>query len=255
MGRVISIKFITRDLGDSEEIFIIPLSDVHIGEEGFNEKMLDGIIEKVLNTDSLYVVLIGDLINNATKSSKSDVYHERMTPHEQVNFIVEKLKPIRHKILGSVSGNHEDRTSRDSGVDLSQVIAQFLEVPYDSASIVYQLKYGTSGSGKNNHVIYTTHGFGGGGTKGAKANKLQNLGNMCIADLYIMGHYHDVITFSDSIYVPDTRHDRMILKRRQYLITGSCLEYGGYAEKMLLRPGGTGYPLVHLNKGEIKIIT
>ncbi len=249
------MKYITRDLGDSNEINIIPLSDVHIGEEGFNEKILDDVINRALIEDTTYVILIGDLINNATKNSKSDVYHDAMTPHQQVNYIVDKLTPIKHKILGSVSGNHEDRTSRDSGIDLSEVIAKFLDIPYDSAAIVYQLKYGTSGSGKYNHVVYTTHGFGGGGTKGAKANKLQNLGNMCIADLYIMGHYHDVITFSDSIYVPDTRHDRIVLKRRQYLITGSCVEYGGYAEKMLLRPGRTGYPLVHFGLGDIKIIT
>ena len=252
---MINIKFITKDLGTDEEVFIIPLSDVHIGEKGFNEKMLDDIIEKVRTIDNVYVMLLGDLINNATKTSKSDVYSEIMTPHKQVNYIVEKLKPIKHKILGSVSGNHEDRTSRDSGVDLSEVIATFLDIPYDSASIVYQIKHGTSGSGKNNYVIYTTHGFGGGGTKGAKANKLQHLSNMCIADLYIMGHYHDIITFSDSIYVPDTRHDKMVLKKRQYLITGSCLNYGGYAEKMLLRPGSTGYPLIKLNKGRINIIT
>lgn len=252
---MIKIKFITRDLGSNEEIFIIPLSDVHIGEKGFNEKILNDIIEDVTTIDNLYVVLIGDLINNATKNSKSDVYQEIMTPHEQVNYIVEKLKPIKHKILGSVSGNHEDRTSRDSGVDLSNVIADFLGIPYDSASLVYQIKHGTFGSGKNNYVIYTTHGFGGGGTKGAKANKLQKLSDICLADLYIMGHLHDIITFSDSVYVPDTRHDRMILKTRQYLITGSCLEYGGYAEKMGLRPGKAGYPLVKLSKGQIKIIT
>lgn len=249
------MNFITRDLGDNEDIYIIPLSDVHIGEKGFNEKLLDEVIDKVKTNDNFYMLLIGDLINNATKLSKSDVYHETMTPHEQVNLIVEKLTPIKHKILGSVSGNHEDRTSRDSGIDLSQVIAKFLEIPYDNSSLVYQIKHGTFGSGKNNYILYTTHGFGGGGTKGAKANRLQNLSNMCIADLYIMGHYHDIITFSDSIYVPDTRHDRVVLKRRQYLITGSCVEYGGYAEKMLLRPGKTGYPLVHLNKGEIRIIT
>lgn len=249
------MNFITRDLGDNEDIYIIPLSDVHIGEKGFNEKLLDEVIDKVRTNDNFYMLLIGDLINNATKLSKSDVYHETMTPHEQVNLIVEKLTPIKHKILGSVSGNHEDRTSRDSGIDLSQVIAKFLDIPYDNSSLVYQIKHGTFGSGKNNYVLYTTHGFGGGGTKGAKANRLQNLSNMCIADLYIMGHYHDIITFSDSIYVPDTRHDRVVLKRRQYLITGSCVEYGGYAEKMLLRPGKTGYPLVHLNKGEIRIIT
>lgn len=252
---MIKIKFITKDLGTSEEIFIIPLSDVHIGEKGFNEKLLDDIIKDVKENDDLYLLLIGDLINNATKNSKSDVYHEVMTPHEQVNFIVDKLKPVRHKILGSVSGNHEDRTSRESGVDLSNVIADFLEIPYDNSSMVYQIKHGVSGSGKNNYIIYTTHGFGGGGTKGAKANKLQKLSELCIADLYIMGHYHDIITFSDSVYIPDTRHDKMVLKTRQYLITGSCVEYGGYAEKMLLRPGRTGYPLIKLSKGQIKIIT
>lgn len=249
------MKFITRDLGDHESIYIIPLSDVHIGEEGFNETLLDNIIKMVLKQDNLFVVLLGDLINNALKTSKSDVYTATMTPQQQVNYIVDKLKPIRHKILGSVSGNHEDRTSKDAGIDLSAVIAQFLDIPYDSASLVYQIKHGTKGSGKNNYVIYTTHGFGGGGSKGAKANKLQKLSELCLADLYVMGHIHDVVTFSDAIYVPDTRHDRVVLKKRTYLSTGSCLQYGGYAEKMLLRPGSEGYPLIHLSDGKVKIIT
>lgn len=248
------MKYITKDLGHSEDIYIIPLSDVHIGEKGFNEKLLDDIIKRVKETNNLYVMLLGDLINNGTKTSKSDVYHEVMTPHEQVNYIVDKLKPIKNKILGMVSGNHEDRTARDSGVDLSNVIADFLDLPYDSASVTYQVRHGKFGSGKNNYVIYTTHGFGGGATKGAKSNKLLKLSELCIADLYVMGHIHDIITFKDAIYVPDTRHDKIILKERTYLSTGSCLEYGGYAEKMLLRPGSSGFPLIHLNKGKIKII-
>ena len=249
------MRFISKDLGDSEEIRIIPLSDVHIGEHGFNEKLLDSVIKLVKENDNMYLVLLGDLINNALKTSKSDVYGDKLTPHEQVNYIVEKLMPVKDKILGCVSGNHEDRTSREVGIDLTEIIARLLEIPYDSAGIVYQLKYGSFGSGKNNNVIYTTHGFGGAGTKGSKANKLQNLSNLCLADLYIMGHIHDIITFSDCVYVPDTRHNKMVLKKRTYLSTGSCLEYGGYAEKMLLRPGSSGYPIVSLYKGQVNIMS
>ena len=239
------MEFVNVTLSGDEENYIIPFGDVHIGDPCFSEAIFDEIIEKA-KMDNVYLLLVGDLINNALKNSKSDVYKDTLEPMEQVKTIIKKLMPVRDKIIGLVAGNHEDRTSKECGIDLSELIAEKLEIPYSNSTMYLQIKSGKYGTGFNNYTIFCAHGNGGGGTKGSKANKLHSLSNLAVADIYCMGHIHDSIVFSDPIYLPDTRHNKVSMKKRYYMSSGSCLTYGGYGEKLLLRPGSSTYPIIKL---------
>ena len=56
-------------------------------------------------------------MNNATKTSVSNVYAETMRPREQKRKLVEMLTPLRDKILVATPGNHERRSIRDVDED------------------------------------------------------------------------------------------------------------------------------------------
>jgi hypothetical protein len=242
------VKFVKRDLGTQPKAVILPISDLHKGDKNHNPKHIDKIVEDLLRFDHVYGVLIGDLINNALKSSKSDSYKDIMPPKEQRDFIIEKLKPVKHKLLGCTGGNHEDRTDRETNIDVSEDIAKALELPYDQTGIYYQLKLGTFSNGKQiNYTMYTTHGSGGAGTKGSKANKIYSLKDICLADIYVMGHIHDIIAFPDLYYVPDTRHNKVVETERYFVSSGSSLNWGGYAERLMLKPSKTGFPVIELD--------
>lgn len=235
-----------------DNITLIPISDAHIGDRAFDEKMFKRLVEHIRITPNVYAFLVGDLINNGTKNSKSDSYSEVLTPHAQKDRAIELLYPIKDKLLCSVSGNHEERTWRESAQDISKDIAKELNTIYDPFGILCHVHFGVKGKHMN-YTFYTTHGSGGGGTIGNAANKLHSLRNICLSDLYIMGHTHKIISFKDVYYIPDTRHRTMVKQERHFAMAGSYLDYGGYAERLILSPTPTGFPVAELNGLKKKI--
>lgn len=251
------MKWVEKKLGKEDFIVLVPISDAHDGDKQFDRAKLIKLVEDIKKTPFMYGFLLGDLCNNATKNSKSDIYTATMNPQEQKWDMINILSDIQGKLLGSTGGNHEERSHKESGLDISEDIAKALKIPYDPFGVLYSLKFGQCSGGKQNYTVYATHGSGGGGTKGAKINKLYSLRNICLADVYVMGHVHDIITTHDVYYIPDTRHARLIRRRRSFTTSGSYLDWGGYAERLMLSPGDTGFPLIRLDglKKEVKITT
>jgi predicted phosphodiesterase len=242
------LKFVESKLGKLDKAYIIPISDAHNGAKRFDREKFKKMVTDIKNNDNFFAVLIGDLLNNATKHSKSDVYEETMSPKEQKKDMIAMLSEIQNKLLGSTGGNHEERTSRDSGVDLSEDIADALKIPYDPTGILYSVKVGQSrNKGCYNYTIYTTHGSGGGGSVGSSMNKLHSLRNIVVADVYMMGHTHKIGGFPDKIYIPDTRHSKIIEITRKYCMAGSYLDWGDYAERLMLSPAPTGFSTAMLD--------
>ena len=92
------------------EIFLIPIGDLHIGEKAFNKhskEKLEGYIKWVKDTKNAYVFLMGDLINVATTNSRSSPFEQTMGTQEQIEKVIEYFSPIKDRILGAISGNHE----------------------------------------------------------------------------------------------------------------------------------------------------
>lgn len=142
------MKAIKIDLPDSlEAIEIEPLYDLHIGSEKCDYQEIERRIAKIRDNEHVYAILGGDIINNSTINSvaAASVYTESMTPMQQVIKACEMLKPIKDKILGVVSGNHERRASKE-GIDLTMMMCSELDCTerYDPASIVIFVKFGTN---------------------------------------------------------------------------------------------------------------
>lgn len=256
------MKVIEKVLPKSlKEIHIVTLADLHIGDELCNLKKIKEVITEISKSKNTYVICNGDYCNNATKTSVSDVYGEQLTPTEQILKICEVLEPIKDKILVFATGNHEDRTYKQDGVDISLLVARQLGIEnvYANGWWYLFLALGRVENRENKQVWYKitgVHGYGGGRKMGGKINNLVEMSDKCVADIYVMSHTHTPIITRNSIFIPDEQHHTVKKHEKYYLMTNSFLEYGGYGEKYGYTPSSTDIQEAILDgtKKKIKII-
>ena len=246
------MKVIKRDLDtDISKITIIPISDVHIGDKTADLKAFKEVLDRIKNEPNTYTILNGDLCNVALKNSKSDVYSDDLTPMEQVIRVLNFLEPIKDKILVLSTGNHEDRITKDTNIDILYLVAKQLHIEQVYSNTWWYLYLTFGHSSKGRPMLYTItgyHGYGGGSTTGGKANKVKKMSQVVLADIYIMSHVHEPINTKGIIFTPDYQHKTIIKKEMYYCISNSFVEYeGSYAEKMGLIPGNTGISEIQLD--------
>ena len=251
------MKVIKRDLGEQfKQIKLLCLSDFHIGDELCNLKLIKDVLNEIKNSENTFIILNGDLMDNATSSSVGDTYSASMTPTQQILYLCDLLEPIKDKVLCISSGNHEQRTQKNDGVDIIRLVAKQLGIE-DRYSEGWWYLYLSLGMGnKGRPILYTItgiHGYGGGRKNGGKINNLVEMSDKVIADIYVCGHTHTPIMTRNSIFVPDYQHKSLVKKDKYYLMTNSFLEYGGYGERYGFTPSTTDHQEVILS-GEKKLI-
>ena len=246
------MKVIKRDLSSNiDKLTIIPISDVHIGDKTANLKAFKEVLERIKNEPNTYTILNGDLCNIALKNSKSDVYSDELTPMEQVLQIINFLEPIKDKILVMSNGNHEDRITRDTSIDVLYLVAKQLRIEqvYSPSWWYLYLTFGNTNKGRP--ALYTItgyHGTGSSQTTGAKANKVKKMSQVVLADIYLMSHVHEPIQSKGVIFAPDYQHKSIVKKEMYYCISNAFVEYeGSYAEKMGLIPSNNGITEIQLD--------
>ncbi len=239
---------------------LVPTSDIHYGNPSCSVKHLKQHVEYIASDPEMYTFLNGDLIEFVTRHSKGEIHKQVGTPGEQRDFIIETFMPIKDKILGMTTGNHE---SRIDDVDVSGDIAKALGVPYRPEGMLLKISFG-SGNHRTEGKPYVywgyfTHGFGGARTKAAKAVKVERTANMIHADFYVMSHDHVVNVAPDIYLIPDPRthedkktgfrvgklqaHKKMLIKSNAFLKWGGYAEFGGYP------PSDLTAPLIKLDGG------
>ncbi len=220
---------------DEKEIGLATCGDWHLGSKTCDEAAVDDWLAKI-KENGWYVILMGDITENATVGSVGAVFEQRISPQEQVRLAVEKLTPIKDYIIGGIGGNHGARSMKTAGLDPDEIMCWELGVPYWGHSGLGRIQVGDA-----HWKIFCHHGCGGGGLLGSKLNVVAEKMTKIVpmADLYIAGHTHADVAGSD------TRPDLTILKgackivkkHRHFSGTGSLLEYDeSYAEGMLLPP-------------------
>lgn len=259
------MKIIKANLNDEcgeivDKLTIIPIADVHIGDKLSNLKLLKEVLERIKKEEHTYTIINGDLCNMALKNSKSDVYSDNLSPMEQVLKATDLLEGIKNKILVISSGNHEDRTQKETNIDVTRLIARQLGIEDRYANGWWYL-YLTFGQDKKKrpitYGITGIHGYGGGRKSGGKINKLEDMSQVVIADMYLMSHTHKPISTKNCIYMPYYQSKALSKQEMYYLMTNSFLESdGGYAEKMGFSPSNTSITEAKLDgaKKKIKLI-
>ena len=255
------MKVIKIDLPqDIKSLEIHTFADEHIGDEHCDIKRLNERIEYVKNTPNAYCILNGDILDNATKTSIGDTYTQEFNPMEQLAKAYELFSPIKDKILCITHGNHENRTYKKEGINLSYLIATQLGLSdkYTPTSAVLFVRFGklsrgskeTNGSGNVRKVCYTfyvLHGSGGGRKEGAKAIRLADMASIIDVDIYIHSHTHLGMIMKQGFHRIDLRNNAVSLVDKLFVNTASNLNYGGYGEAGEFKPSSKDTPVIYLN--------
>ena len=229
---------------DSDIAYILPIGDIHIGDKFVNYKLLGDNIEWVKTEPNARVILMGDIFNVATRASKSSPFEQDFGLTEQIERGIKLFEPIKDKILGAISGNHEERIEDFCNFNPLVPLCLALKIPYLKYSAVVSIIVGRIA-----YTAYIHHTTGGGKTPGSKINRVNALRSLvCNCDMYLGGHNHSLGVMPVTTRVVDTIHKSVITKRQLLIDCGSYLEWeDNYAERMALEPTKLGSPRIRLD--------
>lgn len=238
---------------DLEHINIYPLGDLHIGSAEFNMKNWERWLETVKADPNGYVVMIGDLMDNGLKTSKTNTYEATMRPLEQKHWLRDQLTPIKDRILGVTQGNHEYRSidsadfcpiydvmSKLDKEDLYRQNMAFLKISLGEKRKDRQFTY----------VIVLAHG--------ASKNRVDKFSYAIDGmDVLVTGHTHQGSSNFNSKIIVDPRNNVVSTKGFVHMVVNSFLDLGGYALRGMYYPqDNSKIPVITLNgtKKEVNIL-
>lgn len=235
---------ITKHFPENRDIKIFPVADVHLGAAEHMEGAWREFRTAVLEDPDAYLVLGGDLVNNATRSGVSNVFDEVVRPREQKRLMAEMLMPLRDRILCAVPGNHEGRSGKDADDDpLYDILCKIdREDVYRENIAFLKIQIGNvkaDGTRNPTYILTVAHGSGGGMLTGGAVNRSERFG-MALdgCDVLVTGHVHKPFnTYPGKIKI-DAFNNKVSVKPFHVVSCSSWLEYGGYAARKLLLPAG-----------------
>lgn len=234
-------------------IEIHTFADEHLGDEHCDLKRLLARIEYVKETPNAYCILNGDIIDNATKTSIGDIYTQVLNPMDQLTKALEIFEPIKDKILCITHGNHENRTYKKEGINLSLLMANQLGLAdkYTPTSATLFIRFGKGNASTHHRKVcytgYVLHGSGGGRKEGAKAIRLADLASIIDCDFYIHSHTHLPMVMKQAFHRIDTSNSAVSLVDKLFVNTAANLTYGGYGEAGAFKPSSKDTPTIYLS--------
>ena|ERR1035437_3667827 len=233
-------KLIPKQGEDYAEVIFI--GDVHYGSPQFDKPRFLNMLDYCLK-NNLYVFLMGDLIELATRHSVgAGVYEQEYIGQAQYEQMIEWLKPLADKklIIGSLNGNHEVRAYVLSGINVGKLIARELGVPYLGDACWNKFKVGSQ-----SYSVYSLHGRTGSRFDGTALLALERISTSFFCDLICMGHTHKMV--SSTVIIQKVENGLVKEHKKTLLITGSYLKYdGGYGQTIGLPISKLGSPKVKL---------
>lgn len=217
-----------------ESVEILLAADIHTGSAEFDEKKW-GQFEELLKLPDKYVIFAGDQCEYATRSSKSDVYTQALSPSQQKRWWIEHLKRYKDKILCIVDGNHEfNRASKDADdfplYDIA--LALGIEDRYRSEAAFVDVGVGDGGHGKGkqvHYVIRVQHQAKNNVNHGT-ADGIEGI------DAFVSGHTHKPMDKPLGKIVYDSKNKSVSQKDVENIVCGHFLRFGGYGERGGYRP-------------------
>ena len=239
---------------DIRSLEIHTFSDWHIGDKSCDIDAIRNQVRYITEHHNAYVICNGDLMNNATKTSVSDCYAEEIPPMEQLQILCDLLEPIKDRILMLTQGNHEARTYRNDGIDLTALLTKQLGIydKYVREGGVLFLRFGETSSMYHHrpqlYSLYCTHGSAGGGRKeGAKAIRLADMASIVDCDIYVHSHTHLPMVMKQNFFRIDTANSNVSEVEKLFVNTSAQLHYGGYGQTFEFKPSNTTSPIIYLN--------
>lgn len=240
-----------------EEARLYVLADEHIGDAHHDAIWLEKKLDQIKRDDHALVIINGDILNTALKSSVSDVYAEKMNLGTAIDYVTELLTPIKDKIIAGTIGNHEYRAYKEAGIDVMNVIFANMGIAdrYMHEGGLIFVRMGQNGTRTHGrefppkiwYSVYVTHGSGGGRKDGGKVNRLADMASIVDADIYIHSHTHTPMILRKSFYRIDPYNCSTVSSDRLFVNTGASLSYGGYAMQNEYSPASKRTPVITLS--------
>lgn len=177
------------------------LGDIHAGSVHCAEHDVSREVQKIKENRKALWIGMGDMADSITTNDKrweayglADWVRRDDIIESQRKWLKNLLSPIKDKCLGLLTGNHEE-TIHDRHQDaLTKHLCADLDVPYLSYACFVDLVFHRTNTGsKRLYQIFAWHGAGGARKDGGKLNRLMDLVNEFQADIYLMGHLHDIM--------------------------------------------------------------
>ena len=227
MKRLKHVKFISPE----EEEIIAVLADSHIGHPNADIKKLKKNIA-FIKDNRLPWLHLGDWADFIPPTDRRYTIgvDDIMT---QFNDIKEIFNPIKDLCIAILRGNHGSKWSRTEG-DIIKQIAKEWDTHYLGycGFVTIKLK-------KNSYKLWLHHGAGGGRKRGAKVIRLQDWSGFVDADIYLQGHTHTPVIFTDQKLTPFGKRLRWFANTPGYI--DSYTGHDNYVEEWGLPPQPTGY--------------
>lgn len=249
-------EMIVHQIPGKDDITIVPIYDVHLGSRECREQDFIDFVNSIKDKPNVYVILGGDLIDNGTRNSVTNVFRATMMPSSQKKEMAKILEPIRDKILCSVSGNHE-RRNRDVDDDpMYDIMAKLdLEQLYRENMAFLKVQLGAVDDGNKldskqrpSYTFCVTHGAGGGMLPGGVINRNERMGYALDGvDCLVVGHSHKPMISQPGKIVVDPRNNLVSVKPFKVVVATSWLNYGDYAMQKMLQPTSHALQTIHLS--------
>ena len=244
---------------ESNEIQIVPLADLHIGNPQCDEVLIKEVCEYIEKTPNCYTILNGDIVDNNVRNSVGSVFEQTMSPVNQVTTAAYYLSKIaaKKKIINMTVGNHEARSEKDTGLSPSDLLLAKLMQYDDTLNERYCIDgaytFLTISDDKLNRskghtcfTIFNLHGNGSGMKVGGKIQRLDDMQSIIQAHVYIRSHTHIPETHRGVVLnvVPQQRtiHEEQCI----FVNTNAFLKYGGYGARNGMKPLARAIPLITL---------
>ena len=248
------IKTVSHDLGAFDELRILPLADLHLGDIRSDFRKIQEYLEYIRTNDNVYCILNGDLMDCAITASIGDTYGASLQPMQQLAQCVKIFEPIKDKILLVLPGNHEARIYRTDGLDMTQLMCNQLMIAdrYSPESALLFVRFGRSKvPGRHGRAvlysIYCVHGSSGGRMEGSKINRLMQLGSIVDADIYVHSHTHLPAVVKSAYFRVCTSNNSVEKVDKLFVNTAAALDWGGYAELQSYKPASLETPVIILD--------
>lgn len=230
-----------------DKAYIIGMGDFHADSFAFNEGKLINFFNWCKETNTR-VLITGDILEMAVVDSVSFTYGQS-TPWQDLSKATDILYRYKDLIDGVVSGNHDERIQKRSGIDVLREFCKYNGIPYHANGLVVVYKLGVHKGTKNtfSYTVFVTHTRRGGRTPGSQVNKLVDLSNVIDADIFLAGHTHDLTVRKQAYFSIDSRHHRIVKKTQVFANCGSFHEYVGYPAQKNLPPTKTGAVRIRLD--------
>jgi hypothetical protein len=209
-------KDIHAEVGD--QVHIIFLGDVHEGAKNMAKEKFQKAKEKIIEIrrdNKVLLVGMGDYIDcinhkdprfsRAEIEEKYEIQDLKNLPAKQMEYFLDNVRPIIDSFIAWLYGNHEESYVKHNGSDPMSVIEYYYKYKIDAEFPILGydgwIDIGITRNEPNRDrphfkfSIRVDHGTGGGGFReGYPINKVHDIYRWDIADIYCMGHIHQLAT-------------------------------------------------------------